>query len=228
MKLVKPYFRPKAAPLAEQAVMSSGEPGESAISFASGLSDNGPPANATPPPKGPKVKVKRPLKSAKLDLYTARTCLCLALVPYICLSFKQTETHYIILSLMVTLGSPDGPATNSLALGLLTTAREKGRLFGALSVLHALAATIISPILFGTLFSLTVGWYAPSMFALAAFWLASALGCLLMIRLPKDKPVDAERGRSTRIKTVRSSSMLAQSKAKIPARPKSSKTRSKS
>lgn len=198
--------------MAEQAVVA--QPGDSAISSASGGSDT--PA----PPPGPKVKVKRPLKSAKLDLYTARTCIILALIPYTCLGFKVSEIHYIILSLMVTLGSPDGPATNSLALNLLPTAREKGRLFGALSVLHALAATIISPLLFGTLFAYTVGWYAPTMFALAAGWLALALLCLTMIRLPKDKGPDPERGRSTRIKTVRSSSMIAQVKAKLPERPK--------
>jgi len=107
----------------------------------------------------------------------------------------------------LTLGSADHPSVNSLALSLLPTAREKGRLFGALSLIHAIAGSLISPLIFGSVFAWTVGWYAPTAFALSGIMLLVAECFLLMVRLPdENEEKKAERGRSRRVKKVRSSS----------------------
>jgi MFS family permease len=130
------------------------------------------------------------------------------IIPYIGLALNPNETWFIILSTLVTFGSASSPTANSLALSLLPSSSEAGRLFGGLAVLHALGSTIISPLLYGTVFAATVGTYAPTIFIIASCMLGSAWILFALVRLEK-KDDDAERGRSRRVKTVRSSSRLS-------------------
>jgi MFS family permease len=153
----------------------------------------------------PKVKQKRPII---LDLWTIRVSMTLEIIPYIGLAMNPNETLFIIFSTLATFGSASSPTANSLALSLLPTSSEAGRLFGGLAVLHALGSTIISPLLYGTVFAATVGTYAPTIFIIAAGMLAMAWVLFAMVRLEK-KDNDAERGRSKRVKAVRSSSRLS-------------------
>jgi MFS family permease len=132
----------------------------------------------------------------------------LEIIPYIGLAMNPNETLFIIFSTLATFGSASSPTANSLALSLLPTSSEAGRLFGGLAVLHALGSTIISPLLYGTVFAATVGTYAPTIFIIAAGMLAMAWILFAMVRLEK-KDNDAERGRSKRVKAVRSSSRLS-------------------
>lgn len=149
-----------------------------------------------------KVKQKRPII---LDLWTIRVSMTLELIPYIGLALNPSQTGFIILSTLVTFGSASSPTANSLALSLLPNSSESGRLFGGLAVLHAMGSTIISPLLYGTVFASTVGTYAPTIFILAGANLFLAWLMFAFVRLEK-KDDDAERGRSRRVKTVRSSS----------------------
>jgi hypothetical protein len=75
-------------------------------------------------------------------------------------------------------------------------------------VLHTIGSSLLSPLLFGELFSATVGWYAPTVFGLAAAILGVAQIFLALVRLPGSESAakGAERGRSRQVKTVRSSS----------------------
>lgn len=131
----------------------------------------------------------------------------LELIPYIGLALNPSQTGFIILSTLVTFGSASSPTANSLALSLLPNQNEAGRLFGGLAVLHALGSTIVSPLLYGNVFAATIGIYAPTIFGLAAVNLFLAWIMFALVRLEK-KEEDTERGRSRRIKTVRSSSRV--------------------
>lgn len=153
----------------------------------------------------PKVKQKRPVI---LDLWTIRVSMTLEIIPYIGLALNPNETWFIILSTLVTCGSASQPTANSLALSLLPSSSEAGRLFGGLAVLHALGSTIISPLLYGTVFAATVGTYAPTIFIIAACMLGAGWLLFAWVRLEK-KNDDAERGRGRRVKTIRSSSRLS-------------------
>lgn len=155
-------------------------------------------------PTALKVKRKRPII---LDLWTIRVSMTLELIPYIGLALNPSQTGFIILSTLVTFGSASSPTANSLALSLLPNQNEAGRLFGGLAVLHAMGSTIISPLLYGNVFASTIGIYAPTIFGLAAINLFLAWILFAFVRLEK-KEMDTERGRSRRIKTVRSSSRV--------------------
>jgi MFS family permease len=157
-------------------------------------------ADTTPP----KVKQKRPII---LDLWTIRASMTLEMIPYVGLALNPNETWFVILSVFATFGSASSPTANSLALSLLPSSSEAGRLFGGLAVLHALGATIISPLMYGTVFAATVGTYAPTVFIIASCILGSSWILFALVRLDK-KEGDTERGRSRRVKTVRSSSRL--------------------
>jgi MFS family permease len=200
MHFVKPYFvvpQPPPPPA-----------GTSAFSALSGISSTTDASDAsTQPAPVPTAKPGKLKRSAQLDLLTIRISLLIEMSVYTLLALNLSPTGFVIASMCVTLASATGPTANSLALSLLPNSREAGRLFGALSVIHALGATLLSPLLFGTLFAYTVGWYAPTVFALAAcFGLLTQL-CFAFVRLPKaqEGQVTAERGRSRSVKRVKSS-----------------------
>jgi hypothetical protein len=189
MYYAKPYFTNTPPPPTEAEVATSG------FSHASSSSEETPSSTNQTPAQ----------KSSHLDLIIVRSCLLIEFVPYVLLATNVNSTTFVCLTACLTLGSPTNPAINSLALSLIPNSREAGRLFGGLSVLHTISASLISPLLFGTLFSATVGWYAPTVFALAAGILAIAQVFLAMVRLPgaDEGAKRAERGRSRQVKTVR-------------------------
>ncbi|ORX39460.1 major facilitator superfamily domain-containing protein [Kockovaella imperatae] len=141
-----------------------------------------------------------------LDLVTVRVCMFIEFTGWTLLAFGQNARNYVLCSMVITLGSATGPALNSLALSLIPSQAEAGRLFGAISVISAVGATLISPLIFGNLFAVTVGWYAPTIFVLCAFIMGCAQLCISLIRLETpDETRNAERGRSRRVKRVNSS-----------------------
>jgi MFS family permease len=205
MHFAKPYF---AAPQPSKL-----QPGTSGFTTASGVSgvtsisasDTGiPDLRDEQAPTAKPGKIKR---SAQLDLLTIRVSILIEMSLYLVMASDLSPTAFVITTVLITLGSASSPNANSLALSLLPNSREAGKLFGALSVLHALGATLISPLLFGTLFAYTVGWYAPTVFALASGFLFLAQVGFAFVRLPKDAGVQgkAERGRSRNVKRVKSS-----------------------
>ena len=141
-----------------------------------------------------------------LDLVTVRICMFAEFCGWTLLAFGQNARNYVLCSMVITLGSATGPALNSLSLSLIPSQAEAGRLFGAISVVSAIGATLISPLIFGNLFALTVGWYAPTIFVLCAFIMGCAQICISLIKLEgPDEQLSAERGRSRRVKRVNSS-----------------------
>ncbi|TYJ58953.1 hypothetical protein B9479_000389 [Cryptococcus floricola] len=168
---------------------------------------------SVPEPSSDEPSSRAPPRSAYLDLLTVRICLFNEFFPWVLLAFGPSEKGFILLSALLTLGGPGVPASNSLALSLLPDPSQAGRLFGALAVIHALGSTLISPLMFGTVFAATVGTYAPTIFALAACCVAGAFGCMAMVRLDRDKKDsgEEERGRSKKVKRVNSSSVYGAS-----------------
>lgn len=133
-----------------------------------------------------------PPPTASLDLITVRTSLTMEMTGLTLLSLNFGPTAFVLITLWITLGSGTTPALNSLALGLLPDKSSSGKLFGALSVLHAIGSTLLSPILFGEIFAATVGIYAPTIFAVGAFLPASALLVLSFVRLGRAPELTGE------------------------------------
>ncbi|WWD19857.1 hypothetical protein CI109_104324 [Kwoniella shandongensis] len=206
MRYVKPYFIEK-----EEESESEAQAGTSAFTVTSGISANSASAADHPTQEAeavPTVTTSKPKRTAHLDLWTVRICLLTELIPYIVLALGPSQEWFVGASAMLTLAAPTGPAANSLALSLLPDASQSGRLFGGLGFIQALGATLISPLLFGTLFASTVGWYAPAVFVLAAVVVMLALLCFSFVRLEKKKEDGREeRGRSRNVKRVNSTSV---------------------
>lgn len=199
MHYVKPHFAPP-------------DPNESAVSFATEASGHTKPDNASTAGSSgtstPHIVLPRIVpKSAILDLWTYRISLAIDMTFYALLATNPSPMAFVLLSVGLTLGSGSAPAANSLALSLVPSSQETGRLFGALSVLSALGTTLLGPLIFGSIYASTVGWYAPTIFAVAAGILAVAIALICCIRLPGHGKRDVEssgkarqRGRSRKVK----------------------------
>lgn len=141
----------------------------------------------------------KPKRSAALDLLVLRAAIAVETVGYTLLGLNAhaSVAVFIASSAVVTLGSPTQAACSSLALSFIPHSREAGRLFGGLAVLQALASALISPILFSNLFAVSVGWYAPLVFLLAAGVLVCAQSAIAFIRLhPHSTDEERARGRA--------------------------------
>ncbi|GAA5844329.1 hypothetical protein JCM9279_001772 [Rhodotorula babjevae] len=89
---------------------------------------------------------------------------------------------FLVAVLVQSLGSGASPAIQSLALAH-STPRDAGRLFASLSVVQALAAQVVSPVLFTGVFSRTVGKFDEGIFALALALSAASFTALSSVRL---------------------------------------------
>jgi len=147
--------------------------------------------------------------ASRFDLFIARSSLIVEAIGLTCLALKVPALAFVLVTMWMTLGGGSPPALNSLALSMLPNKRESGRLFGAISVLHALGSTLISPLLFGTVFAATVGTYAPTVFILAACNTMLAIFALLFVKLEHTSAAEqAERGRARKARRTRSSATL--------------------
>ena len=201
MKLAKPFFIPQPA---------SDIPGtatETDQLLPASSADHAEGSAIQEPPIPPKIKHRRP---AILDLYTIRLSLIFESLIFCIMATGVPAEGFVVFSILLTFASGSSPATNSLALTLVGDSRQSGRLFGGVAVIQALGQSLIGPLMFGGLFSATVGTFAEGIFVLAAVMQASAFVLFMCVRLPGDKVGDegkgAERGRSQRVKNVRSSS----------------------
>ena len=147
--------------------------------------------------------------ASRFDLAIARGSLLIEIIGLTFLSIRIPSFAFVLVPMWMTLGGGSPPALSSLALSMLPNKRESGRLFGAISVVHALGSTLISPLLFGTIFAATVGKYAPAVFILGAGNTTLAVLVLLFVKLEDVSPAEqAERGRVRKAKRTRSSATL--------------------
>lgn len=155
------------------------------------------------------------LADSKFDLRILRASLVADMVAYLGMSFIIPAPGFVFFTCLVCLGSCSNAVTNSLALNLIDSSREAGKLFGALSVVSACASSFFGPLLFAMIYAHTVGVYAPAIFAVAVAVVIVAQALLMGVRLPreypglaKDDPNRVERGRTRRTKRVKSSSSI--------------------
>ncbi|KAJ9117577.1 hypothetical protein QFC22_004427 [Naganishia vaughanmartiniae] len=155
------------------------------------------------------------LADSKFDLWILRASLVADMLAYLGMSFVIPAPGFVFFTCLVCLGSCSNAVTNSLALNLIDSSREAGKLFGALSVVSACASSFFGPLLFAMIYAHTVGVYAPAIFAVAVAVVVIAQALLMGVRLPreypglaKDDPNRVERGRTRRTKRVKSSSSI--------------------
>lgn len=175
--------------------------------------DSSKPAPGTPPTGPGLLRSPQTLADSKFDLWILRASLCADGIAYLGMSFIAPAPVFVFFTCVVCLGSCSSAVTNSLALNLIDSSREAGKLFGALSVVSATASSFVGPLLFAMVYANTVGVYAPTIFAVAVGIILIAQLLLLGVRLPRehpdlagDHPGRGERGRTRRTKRVNSSS----------------------
>jgi MFS family permease len=75
---------------------------------------------------------------------------------------------FVTITGLTSLGGAASAAMSSLALALLETDGDAGKLFAAWSVISAISSTVLGPIAFIELFAKTVSWLPESIFVLAS------------------------------------------------------------
>lgn len=98
------------------------------------------------------------------------------------LPIMGTPTSFLVLTAVQSFGGGASPALQSLALAHASP-RDSGRLFASLSVLQALCAQVIGPLIFGSVFFKSVGWFPEAIFGVGALFFAGSLGSLMLVRL---------------------------------------------
>ncbi|KIO34617.1 hypothetical protein M407DRAFT_16586 [Tulasnella calospora MUT 4182] len=156
---------------------------------------------------GPSLS-KQMLADIRFDLNLARLSLAIDAVGYVLVVFfsKSSSEAFVLVTLLSAFGGGSAPAMQSASLCLLKNPSEdSGKLFGAFSMIQAVAAFIISPLLFGLMYSETVRTFPEAMFLCGGILLAFSCISLLFVRpaLPiKKKKRPIRRGRSTRTKAL--------------------------
>ncbi|KAG9049363.1 hypothetical protein FS837_010577 [Tulasnella sp. UAMH 9824] len=156
---------------------------------------------------GPRLS-KQMVADIRFDLNLARVSLAIDAAGYILVVFfsKASSEAFVVATLLSAFGGGSAPAMQSASLCLLKNPSEdSGKLFGAFSMIQAVAAFIISPLLFGLMYSETVRTFPEAMFLCGGILLAFSSICLLFVRpaLPiKKKKRPIRRGRSTRTKAL--------------------------
>ncbi|KAJ7928155.1 major facilitator superfamily domain-containing protein [Mycena leptocephala] len=133
-----------------------------------------------------------PPKPAVFDLSLARFSILMDIAMYALLPFAPTG---IIFILFISLGSLGGgliPAINSVALELYTRRIgknkpvESGKLFGALSVVQAISATMLGPPMYGLIYAATVATHPRTIFFVATGNAIFAFVILAFVRVAPD------------------------------------------
>ncbi|KAH7341322.1 hypothetical protein B0J17DRAFT_646103 [Rhizoctonia solani] len=148
-------------------------------------------------------------REQQFDLLVARLSMVMDFWSYFLLCSSTSATGFVLTTTLSAFGGGTSPALQSLALGVLGgEEKDVGRLFGALSMLSSISSTILSPMIFGTLYSLTVTTYPKAIFMVATAVLTVALVFLALVQPTRPlRRRDVEdfppRGRSRRAKDLR-------------------------
>lgn len=129
------------------------------------------------------------------DLRLARVSLLLDVTAYILMPLAPSGHVFTLAAMLGSLGSGFGPAMQSIALelhGRRTGGGDVGRLFGSLSVLSGIGASVVGPSLFGVIYSKTVDWFPEAIFFATATSAMISFVLLMFVRLPRDEEGDEE------------------------------------
>ncbi|KAF8520258.1 MFS general substrate transporter [Hysterangium stoloniferum] len=214
--VVKPRFKPHLLRHARAPTANDSE--ESALVSTTVPNDDAtdPPAPVAATPK--KKLIPTPsalLREIKFDLIVAKSSILLDITSHtlVTLAASSSVTLFVGFSLITSIGTGLVPALHSVAMCTLNLrensqggkgGKDVGKLFGALSILQAVGSTILGPMLFGTIYSVTVGVYPKTIFVLAASQVIVALTMLVMIRPPRvDVPIEIRVDRQVEVQVKR-------------------------
>ncbi|KAH7340752.1 major facilitator superfamily domain-containing protein [Rhizoctonia solani] len=154
-----------------------------------------------------------------VDLFVARMSLGIELAGYIVMALTTDTTIFAITTCWMSFGGGFGPAVQSIALALSqdqaadkrtdvdlltpeddsapnsptsSAPSETGTLFGALSVLQAIASQIVGPSLFGLVFVNTISSAPHAIFWTSACCIMISIFAMGMVRLEKEEVVRDE------------------------------------
>lgn len=138
------------------------------------------------PSHSERIDLRHGHSSADFDLIIARASLLVDLIAYVSISLSQNAGQFFAASMISSFGGGFNPATQSLALFLMPdSAKDAGKLFGALGMLGALSTQVAGPAAFGSLYMATVAIFPKAIFVTGALVITSALIALSLVRLPR-------------------------------------------
>ncbi|KAG6902244.1 hypothetical protein C0995_002616 [Termitomyces sp. Mi166 len=125
--------------------------------------------------------------SAAFDLRLAHVSLLIEVVSYTLMALAPTALAFTGFSITASMGAGLSPALQSVALALYRRrgGTESGRLFGALGVLQALSSQIISPAMYGLVYTKTVATFPRAIFILSMTSITCSFALLTFVRLPR-------------------------------------------
>lgn len=137
-----------------------------------------------------RAKHLRLIHDSKFDLKLSLASIYINTAAYVLLIFAKTPALYLIGTAITALGGGGGAAMSSLALALLDSPADAGKLFGAWSIISAIAGTIVGPVLFAGVFERTTSTFPAAIFLVgsALFVVAIVMLCLVKVRKPMSLP----------------------------------------
>lgn len=137
-----------------------------------------------------RAKHLRLIHDSKFDLKLAKISVVVNTLSYALLIFSNTPQLFFLATAITALAGGGGAAMSSLALALLKSPADAGKLFGAWSITSAISGTVVGPILFAEVFKRTTKTFPPAIFAVgtAMFAIAFLLLCCVKVRKPISLP----------------------------------------
>ncbi|KAF5315849.1 hypothetical protein D9611_005020 [Ephemerocybe angulata] len=138
--------------------------------------------------------IRKELHSPRFELGVARLSLILEVPAYGLMVLFASQDAFAVYSVLGAMGVGFSPAVQTLALAMYARrgGTETGRLFGALSVVQALAGQILGPAIYGFIFIRTVVIFPRAIFVAGFVCVTLSLILLSFIRLPPDRELEKE------------------------------------
>ncbi|KIJ41294.1 hypothetical protein M422DRAFT_780429 [Sphaerobolus stellatus SS14] len=190
------FFKPSAPPI--ELPISEEEPLDAASE----------PFPIPPQPSRSPSKSRAARKLVKFDFFLALFSLLVELVSYGAMLLSTSPVQWTVATVIGAFASGYGPAMKSVALALYERGpyegAETGKLFGALGVIDAAAAHVISPALFGFIYIVTVERFPKGIFIVGAGLAFLATLSLLFIRISNERarPVAAHDQEATAVEPL--------------------------
>ncbi|TKY87329.1 hypothetical protein EX895_004006 [Sporisorium graminicola] len=137
-----------------------------------------------------RAKHLRLIHDSKFDLKLVKISVVVNTISYAMLIFSNTPQLFYLATALTSLGGGGGAAMSSLALALLKSPADAGKLFGAWSIASALSGTVVGPILFAEVFKRTTKTFPPAIFVVGTglFVISFLMLCGVKVRKPISLP----------------------------------------
>ncbi|GAC92659.1 hypothetical protein PHSY_000213 [Pseudozyma hubeiensis SY62] len=132
-----------------------------------------------------RAKHLRLIHDSKFDLKLAKISMVVNTISYGMLVFAKTPQLFFLATAVTSLGGGGGAAMSSLALALLKSPADAGKLFGAWSIVSAISGTVVGPILFAETFKRTTSSFPAAIFAVGTGLFVIALLLLFCVKVRK-------------------------------------------